>query len=77
MDTINIYIYGKSEPVKENFIVDIKDGMALTTTGRWHKIDCDCKDYELIEADKETHIPESYIVCNICNKTTYIEDLKP
>ena len=73
MDTINIYISGKSEPVNQNFIVDIKNGMALTTTGRWHKIDCDCKDFELVEADKETNIKESYQVCNVCNKVTYIK----
>ena len=57
-------------------IKEIKNGKALTATGRWYDIVCDCKDYEFIEADEETNIPESYRVCNICNRVTYLKDLK-
>ncbi|NHZ85834.1 MAG: hypothetical protein GWP19_08130 [Planctomycetia bacterium] len=74
MDTLNIYISGKSQAVNKKFVIDIKDGKALMNTGRWHKIDCDHKDCELVEADRETHIPESYRVCNICNKVTYLKE---
>ena len=74
MDTINIYIDGKSQAVNKKFVVDIENGKALMNTGRWHKIDCDqCEtDYEQVdEAD------EPYIVCNRCNKVTYRKDLRP
>lgn len=80
METLNIYMLEKSESVDIRYIIEIKDGMALIRQlpdGRWHKIDCDCSDYELIEEDKKTDIPESHIICNVCNKVTYIKDLRP
>lgn len=71
-------MFGKSESVDIRYIIEIKNGMALTASGRWHKIDCDqCEtDYEEISADSESDVPESYQVCNVCNKITYSKDLK-
>ena len=70
MDTLKLIMYGKELAVPRDKITDIKNGKALTTTGRWFDIICDqCEvDYEQPTDD--------YIVCNICNKVTYVEDLK-
>ena len=68
MDTLTLNIDGFITDVKKENILDIKDGKALTLTKRWYDIVCDCEDYEQPTDD--------YIVCNICNKVTYMEDLK-
>ena len=74
MDTLKLMMYGKETEVDKFNIVEIHNGKAFTTAGRWYDIICDqCEsDYEEISAD-----PESYIVCNICNKVTYLKDLRP
>lgn len=71
MDTLKLMMYGKELAVPRDKITDIKNGKALTTTGRWFDIICDqCEiDYESVEE-------AFYIICNICNKITYVEDLK-
>ena len=70
MDTLTLNIDGFITDVKKENILDIKNGKALTLTKRWYDIVCDqCEiDYEQPADD--------YIVCNICNKVTYMEDLK-
>lgn len=46
--------------------------VAIETLCDQCEIDC-----EIVLEDERTNIPESYIVCNICNKVTYINDLRP
>ena len=75
MDTLILYINGEYFRIPKTEIGDIKDGKALhNKTKRWYDIKCLCLDVETILADEETNIPESYTVCNECNKTTYVED---
>ena len=71
-DTLKLMMYGKVTDVPKDKIVEIKSGKALTTTGPWFDIICDvCTiDYESVEE-------AGYLVCNICNKVTMVEDLKP
>ena len=71
MDTLTLNINGEFIRVKKEHILDIQNGKALTLTKRWYDIICDqCEiDYESVEE-------AFYIVCNVCNKVTYIEDLK-
>lgn len=71
MDTLTLMMYGKETVVPKVQIKDIKNGKALTTANRWFPIICDqCK----IDYEQPT---DEYIVCNICNRVTYLEDLKP
>ncbi len=72
MDTLKLMMYGKETDVPRDQINEIKNGKALTTVGRWFDIICDqCTiDYESVEE-------AGYLVCNICNKVTMVEDLKP
>ena len=74
MDTLTLMIGIYPTVVKKELIVDIENGKAKTSTGRWYDIVCDqCEiDYEQVD---EAKVP--YIVCNICNKITYIKDLMP
>lgn len=58
------------QEVNKTHIVDIQGGKAKTITGRWYPIVCD-----QCETDYEQPTGE-YIVCNLCNKVTYVEDLK-
>ncbi len=61
-------------------IIEIKSGKALTTTGQWFDIICDVclTDYEQVNKDDIINgSSEPYIVCNECNKVTYIKDLRP
>jgi len=67
----------KLQEVAAKHIVDIKAGRAKLVTGRWYSIECECKDYETVDADEATNIPESYTVCNRCNKVVYLKDLRP
>ncbi len=74
MDTLILMIGIYPTAVNKKIIVDIENGKAKTNTGRWYDIVCDqCEtDYEQVdEAD------EPYIVCNRCNKITYVKDLMP
>lgn len=60
-------------------IKEIKNGKALTTTGRWYSIICECleiNNYEIVP-DSEAPGGNGYIVCGICNKVHYLKDLKP
>jgi len=80
MDFMKINLYGKETNIEDKFIVSVKAGSALLTTGRTHKVICDCFElnkFESIEADEETNIPESYIVCDNCNRSYYVKDLNP
>ena len=69
---------GEHIRVRKADILEINNGKAQSKTKRWYDIVCDqCEsDYEEVLADKETNIPESYIVCNQCNKITYLKDLR-
>ena len=70
MDTITI-LDKTIIKVKKKYIKEINNGKALLTTNRWYDIVCDkCKeDYEQPTDD--------YIVCNVCNRITYLDDLAP
>ena len=73
MDTLKLMMYGTPTDVPKDQIKDIKNGKALIAiTNRWFDIICDqCEiDYESVEE-------AGYIVCNICNKVTYVKDLRP
>ena len=72
MDTITLMIGIYPTAVKKGLIVEIDNGKAKTTTGRWYNIVCDqCEiDYEQVDEGP-------YIVCNRCNKVTYRKDLMP
>ncbi len=77
MDTLILFINGEYLRIPKTEIGEIKDGKAFhNKTKRWYDIKCLCLDVETILADEETDIPESYIVCNSCNKVTYVKDLK-
>lgn len=79
-DTLKLMMYGKVTDVPKDKIVEIKSGKALTTTGPWFDIICDVclTDYEQVNKDDIINgSSESYIVCNKCNKVTYIKDLRP
>ena len=71
-------MHGKAQEIDYKNITEIKNGKALTITGRWFDIVCDClsiKDYETIP-DNEAPGGNGYIVCEICNKVHYLKDLK-
>ena len=70
MDTLTLKIDGEFIRVKKENILDIQNGKALTLTKRWYDIVCN-----QCETNYEQPI-DDYIVCNICNKVTYMEDLK-
>jgi len=72
-------MHGIETKVQKSQIVDIENGKALTSTGRWYKIVCDCleiNDYETVP-DSEAPGGNGYIVCEICNKIHYLKDLRP
>jgi len=80
MDTLKLMMYGKETIVPKSQITDIKSGKALTKTGRWFPIICDVclTDYEQVDDDDIINDGnEPYIVCNECNKVTYVKDLRP
>ncbi len=79
-DTLKLMMYGRELAVPKDKIVEIKSGKALTTTDRWFDIICNVclTDYEQVNEDDIINgSTEPYIVCNKCNKVTYIKDLRP
>ncbi len=79
MNTLKLMMYGKETVVPKSQITEIYNGKALTKTGRWFDIICDVclTDYEQVNKDDIMIGTEPYIVCNECNKITYIKDLRP
>jgi len=78
MVKMKLLINEKIEIVDPIQILEIKNGKALLKTKRWYDIVCDClesKDYETV-FDSEAPGGNGYIVCNYCNKTHYLSDLK-
>ena len=73
-DSLILDMHGARTKVPRSMIKEIENGKALTFTGRWYGIICDCEennDFDYQPAEPENDVPEAHKICNICNRVHY------